>query len=110
MRKHAYLSTTLISDKGSVFGSHVIEELAGVIGITLKHATKQHAQKIGMLERTHASVKQALKIERGGGSSLWHKYVNIAVLTYNTSYHAGIGSELSRVIHGLNPYIALALK
>ena len=39
MTKHAYLPTTLISDKGTAFMSHVIKEVAGVIGITLKHAT-----------------------------------------------------------------------
>ena len=38
--KHAYLPTTLISDKGSAFISHVIKEAAGDLGITLKQATK----------------------------------------------------------------------
>ena len=63
--KHAYLSTTLISDKGTAFISHVNEEVAGVLGITLKHATTKHAQTIGLLERSHASIKQVLKIETG---------------------------------------------
>ena len=65
MTKHAYLPTTLISDKGTAFMSHVIKEVAGVLGITLKHATTKHAQTIGLLERSHASIKQALKIETG---------------------------------------------
>ena len=47
---HAYLPTTLISDKGRAFMSHVIKEVAGVLGITLKHATTKHTQKIGLLE------------------------------------------------------------
>ena len=80
MAKHAYLPTTLISDKGTAFMSNVIEEVAGVLGITLKHATTKHAQTIGLLERSHASIKQALKIETGERRSLWHKYINIAVL------------------------------
>ena len=50
MTKHAYLPTTLISDKCTVFTSHVIKEVAGVLGITLKHATTKHAQTIGLLE------------------------------------------------------------
>ena len=57
MTKHAYLPTTLISDKGTAFTSHVIK-LAGVLGITLKHATTKHAQTIGLFERSHASIKQ----------------------------------------------------
>ena len=85
MTKHAYLPTTLISDKGTSFMSHVIKEVAGVLGITLKHATTKHAQTIGLLERSHASIKQALKIETDERRSLWHKYVIIAVLKYITT-------------------------
>ena len=95
MTKHAYLPTTLISDKGTAFMSHVIKEVAGVLGITLKHATTKHAQKIGLLERSHASSKQALKIETIERRSLWHKYIDIAVLNYNTSYHTSINCEPS---------------
>ena len=110
MTKHAYLPTTLISDKGTAFTSHVIKEVAGVLGVTLKHATTRHAQTIGLLERSHASVKKALKIETGERRSLWHKYINIAVLNYNTSYHTSIGCDPSRVFHGRIPYNILDLK
>ena len=110
MTKHAYLPTTLISDKGTAFTSTVIKEVAAVLGITLKHATTKHVQTIGLLERSHASIKQALKIETGERRSLWHKYVSIAVLNYNTSYQASIGCEPSRVFHGRSPYNILDLK
>ena len=100
MTKHAFLPTTLIPDKGTVFMSHVIKEVAGVLGITLKHATTKHAQTIGLLEQSHASIKQALKIKTGEWRSLWHKNVIIAVLNHNTSYHTSIGCEPSRVLHG----------
>ena len=85
MTKHAYLPTTLISDKGIAFISNVIKEVAGVLGITLKHATTKNGQTIALPERSHASIKLALKIETGEGRSLWHKYVSIAVFNCNTS-------------------------
>ena len=110
MTKQAYLPTMLISDKGTAFMSYKIKELPGVLGITLRHATTKHAQTIGLLERSHASIKQALKIETGERISLWHKYVNIAVLNYNTSYHTSICCEPSRVFHGRIPYNILNLK
>ena len=110
MTKHAFLPTTLISDKGTAFISHVIKEVAGVLGITLKHATTKHAQTIGLLERAHVSIKQALKLETGEWRSSWHKYVSIAVLNYNTTYHTSFGREPSRVFHGRNPYNILDLK
>ena len=110
MTKHAYLPTTLISDKCTAFTSIANKEVAGVLGITLKHATTKHAQTIGLFELSHASIKQSLKIETGERRSLWHKYVSIAVLNYNTSYHASIGCEPSRVFHGRIPYKILDLK
>ena len=110
MTTHAYLPTTLISDKGKAFTSHVIKEVAGVLGITLKHATTKHAQTIGHLERDRASIKQTLKIETGERRSLRHKYISIAVLNYNTSYHSSIGCEPSRVFHGRIPYNILDLE
>ena len=84
--------------------------MAGFLGITLKHATTKHAQTVGLLERSHASIKQALKIETGERRSFWHKYVSIAVLHYNTSHHKSIGCEPSRVFHGRIPYNILDLK
>ena len=110
MTKLAYLPTTLISDKFRAFTSHVIKEVAGVLGITLKHATTKHAQTIGLLERSHASLKQSLEIETGERRSLWHKHISIAVLNYNTSYHSSIGCEPSRVFRGRIPYNILDLK
>ena len=110
MTKYAYLPTTLISYKGTAFMSHVIKEVAGVLGFTLKHATTKHAQTNGLLEWSHASIKQASKIETCERRSLWHKYIDMAVLNYNTSYHTSIGCEPSRVFHGRIPYNVLDIK
>ena len=97
MTKQSYLPTTLISDEGSAFAPHVFKEAAGVVETTVKQATRNHTQTIGLLQRTHASIKHALKVETGERRSLWHKNVSIAVLSYNTSFHASIGCETSRV-------------
>ena len=110
MTKHAYLRTTVISDKGTAFMSHVLKEVTGVLGITLKHATTKHAQTIGPLERSHASIKRTLKFETGELRSLWQKYVNIAVLNYNTSFHTIFGCEPSLVFQNRIPYKVSDLK
>ena len=65
MTEQAYLPYTLISDKGTAFMSHVTKEAASVLGNILKHATTKHAQTIRLLERSHASIKQTLKIGTG---------------------------------------------
>ena len=63
-----------------------------------------------MPEQFHASIKQALKIEPGEWRSLLHKYVSIAVLNYNTSYHKSVGCEPAKVFLGRFPYIILDYK
>ena len=60
--------------------SNGFKKVAGVLGITLKHATTKHAQTTGLVEQPHASVKRALKLEAGKWRSLWHKYVSIRSL------------------------------
>ena len=37
----------------------------------------------------------------------WHKYLPLAVLNYNTTYHSSIGCEPSKVFHGRIPYNVL---
>ena len=34
----------------------------------------------------------------------WHKYLPIAILNYNTTYHSSIDCEPSRVFHGRVPH------
>ena len=100
MTKHACLPMTLITDKGTAFTSTIIAEVTQILGITLKCATTKHLQTIGKLERTHASLKTNLKMACGEYRQKWHKYLPLAVLNHNTSYHTSIGCEPTRVFHG----------
>ena len=104
MTKHTYLSTTLITDKGTAFTSKLVAEVAQIFGIQIKCATTKHPQTIGKLERTHASLKTNLKMASGDYRRQWHKYLPLAVLNYNTTYHATLGCEPSRIFHGRIPY------
>ena len=70
--KHTYLPTTIITDMGKQFNSQVTKEVAAVLNIELKHATTKHAQTIGLLERTHASVKAHFKAATGEFRNNWH--------------------------------------
>ena len=62
-----------MTDKGSVFVSHVIHEVAEKLGINLKHATTKHAQTIGVLEWAHATIKTSLKLASREYRKQWHK-------------------------------------
>ena len=104
MKRHAYLPTLNITDRGSVFVSQVIHEIAEILGINLKHATSKHAQTIGVPERAHATIKISLKMASGEYRRQWHNYLPIAILKYNTTYHSSIDCEPSRVFHGRVPH------
>ena len=93
--KHAYISKHIITDKGSVFTSQVIEELMKTMGIKVSHATVKHGQTIGMIERSHQKLKQILKIN---------------VLAHNTTYHQTLKCTPTELFHGRVPYDALGLK
>ena len=104
MTKHAFLPTTLNTDKGTAFTSTNIPEITQILGITLKCATTKHPQTIGKLERTHASIKTNFKMASGEYRRKWHKLLPLAVLNHITTYHASIGCEPTRVFHGRVPY------
>ena len=105
--KHSYLPTTLLTDKESAFTSIIIAAITHILGLTLKCATTKHPQTIGKLERTHASLKTTLKMASGEYRRQWHKYLPLAVLNYDTTYHSSIGCEPSKVFHGGIPYNVL---
>ena len=107
--RHSNLPTTIITDKGSQFVAESMQQITTALGIQLKHATTKHAQTIGILERTHASLKESLKIMTGERRTMWHQFLPMAVLNYNTSYHTSLGCGPSRVFHGKVPYNVLDL-
>ena len=104
MTRHAYLPTLNILDKGSVFVSQVIHEVAELPGINLKHATTKHAQTNGVLEPAHAKIMTSLKMATGKNRKQWHQYLPIEILNYNTTYHSSINCEPSRVFHRRVPH------
>ena len=108
--KHTYLPTTIITALGTQFIAQVTNENAAVLGIELKHATMEHARTIGLLERTHASVKTHLKAATSEFRNNWQKYLPLTLLNHITTYHASLGCEPSRVFHGLLPHYLLDYK
>ena len=110
MTRHCYLPTVILTDKGSQFRSKVVNRIAQTLDIRIIHASTKHAQTIGILERTHASLKTSLKMSTGEKRSMWHKYVQIAFMNYTTSYHESLGFEPTTVFHGRIPYNILDIK
>ena len=79
-------------------------------GIKVSHATIKHAQSIGMVERSHQRLKQILKINVSADRPRCDRYVNLAVVAHNTTYHQSLKCSPTEVFHGRVPYNALDLK
>ena len=57
LTKHAYLPTTLISDKGTAFTSHVTKEVAGVLGIKARrHKARSNNWATWAISRVNQTV------------------------------------------------------
>ena len=93
MTKHAYLPTTIITDRGTAFTSEILAEKTQILGNTIKCVTTKHLQ-------THVSLETNLKMASGEYRRQWHKYLPLAVLIYKTTYHSSIGCEPSKVFQG----------
>ena len=95
---------------GTQFNSQITREVAAVLEVELKYASTKHAQAIGILERTHATVKTHLKAAISEFRNNWHKFIPLAVLNHNTTYHASLGCEPTSVFHGRIPHNILDYK
>ena len=107
--KHTSLLTTIITIEGTQFNSQVTE-VAGGLNIKLKHATSNHAVTIGLLERTHASVKAHRKAVPGKFRNNRHTFIPLTVSNHNLTYHATFGCEPIRVFHVRIPQNILDFK
>ena len=100
--KLSYLPKTIITDLGTQSNAQVTHRCN--TRNWAEHAAMKHAQTIRLLERTHTSVKPHLKAATGEFRNNWHKYLSLAVLNHNTTYHASLGCKPSRVFHGRIPH------
>ena len=96
-------------DKGSAFLSHVIKEMAGVLGNT--NARQNKARANNWYAWTISRINQTKVGDWNRRAQIfWDKYLGITVLIYNTIYHASFGCEPRRVFLGRIPYNSLDLK
>ena len=70
MTRHGSLPTLILSDEGSQFRSEVVAEITQILDTQISHASTKHAQTIGILERTLASIETALKTSTGERRSM----------------------------------------
>ena len=98
--QHSYIPTKILSDLGTSFVAELIHELAKLIEIQLEHVSLKHPQTIGVVERSHATLKRLSKLNTDEKWTTWYRYVDLATFIDNTSYHSSIGCTPSSLFHG----------
>ena len=108
--KHAYVPKHILTDKGTAFTAELLTEIAKAAVIHIFHATIKHAQTKGMVERTHAKLIKILKISINADRPQWDRYVDIAILDHNTTYHDSLKCSPTEIFYGRIPYNPLDLQ
>ena len=100
----------ILTDKGTAFTAELLSEIAKTADVHISHATIKHAQTIGMVERTHAKLKKILKFSVNADRPQWDRYVDIAIMAHNTTYHDSLKCSPTEIFHGRIPYNPLDLQ
>ena len=95
--RHACVPKHILTDKGTSY-------------ILISHGTMKHAQTLGMAERTHAKLKKIPKISVNGDRPQCDRYVDIAKMANNTTYHDSLQGSPTEIFHGRVPYNPLDLQ
>ena len=108
--QHSYIPQTILSDLGTNFTSELMSELASLLEVKLKHASLKHPQTNGAVERSHGPLKRILKLNTEEQWKDWHKYVPLATIIHNTSYHSATSCCPSTLFHGREPIKPLDIR
>ncbi|WVZ62139.1 hypothetical protein U9M48_011919 [Paspalum notatum var. saurae] len=100
------LPKTIVSDRDPVFISHFWQELFRLYGVQLQLSTSYHPQTDGQTERVNQSLKMYLRCAVHEFPHQWKKWLPLAELWYNSSYHTSLHCSPFKALYGYEPNLA----
>ncbi len=97
---------TVISDRGPVFTSAMLEEFFRIMGTQHKCTTAYHPQSDGQTERVNRVLGDMLRHYAGMQHKEWHRYLPAAEFAVNNAFHESIGTTPFK-LNGRLPHIPL---
>jgi hypothetical protein len=97
---------TVISDRGPVFTSAMLEEFFRLMGTQHKCTTAYHPQSDGQTERVNRVLGDMLRHYAGMQHREWHKYLPAAEFAINNAFHESIGTTPFK-LNGRVPHVPL---
>ena len=90
--------STIVTDRGRQFESHLWSELMSLLGSKRSRTTSYHPQTNGMIERFHRQLKAALKAQPQPNA--WMDTLPLILLGVRTALKEDISSTAAEMVYG----------
>lgn len=101
--KHHGLPQSIISDRDSVFLSHLWQELFRLADVKLCMSSAYHPQSDGQTERVNQCVETFLRCFVHACPKQWSKWLSVAQFWFNSSPHSATGLSPYEALYGCQP-------
>jgi len=81
---------TIVSDRGSIFVSHFLEQLQECLGTSLLRSSAYHPQTDGQTERENQVLEDMLRAYAISFPEKWDECLNLAEFSYTNNYQESI--------------------
>jgi transposase InsO family protein len=92
----------IVSDRGTQFTSHFLQQLHEALGTHLKFSSAYHPQTYGQTERTNQILEDMLRACALQDKLGWDKRLPYAKFSYNNSYQVSLKMSPFQALHGSN--------
>jgi hypothetical protein len=92
----------IVSDRGTQFTSHFLQQLHEALGTHLKFSSTYHPQTDGQTERTNKILEDMLRACALQDKLGWDKRLPYAEFSYNNSYQASLKMSPFQALYGRN--------
>lgn len=94
---------SIISDRDTIFTSHVWCDLFKAVGTTLQYSIAHHPQTDGQSECVNQCLEQYLRCAMQDRPQTWRRCLPMAEFWYNLTHHSALGCSTFRALYKMDP-------